>query len=205
MGPFRKPTLLIKRNTLYSLSHTITMGQAICPASVGTSALCVAGVHKEPIASCALWNVSDTQQRIAVRIVPVLRLASELAHPRVRRCFALVGLATRVMRRRCIARASCVLHTRFRARALVTVSAAELLVLHPGNSLTSCIATVYQAFHKYSNMSRTEGAIYRGVWLSWSWRCGPVARIENRTSALKNDTCCDSDLGFSPSRYAPGF
>ena len=75
----------------------------------------------------------------------------------------------------------------------------------PGNSLTSCIATVYQAFHKYSNMSRTESAIYRGVRLSWSWRCGPVARTENRTSALKNDTCCDSDLGFSPSRYAPGF
>ena len=126
------------------------MGQAIFTASVGTSALCVAGVHDEPIASCALWNVSDTQQRIAVRIVPVLRLASESAHPRVRRCFALVGLAARVMRRRCIARASCVRHTRFRARALVTVFTAELNVLPPGNSLTSCVATAYQAFHKYS-------------------------------------------------------
>ena len=100
------------------------------------------------------------------------------------------------MRRRCIARASCVRHMRFRARALVTVSTAGATCPPPGNSLTSCIATASQAFHKHSNVSRTKSAIYRGVRLSWSWRCGPVARIENRTSALKNDTCCDSDLGF---------
>ena len=185
IGPFRKSTLLIKRNTLYSHSHTITTGQAICPASVGTSRSlrrwCAQRANRFLCAVERQRHAAANRRENCARLALGFRVSTSACASMLCPCRFGHPRHAQTVHRTC---QLCAPHT-IQGQSTRDGVHGGATCPPPRNSLTSCTATVYQAFHKHSNMSRTESAIYRGVRLSWSWRCGPVARIENRTSALK--------------------